>query len=167
MPFLLLCVLFFQSCAKHPALPASQQVRAETVQTDQGDGEILRIAEDARRTLPIFFRHLTRAGAGDNSFCIKHPFRADDGSGVAMEQLWLTGVHFRNGEYYGILANTPVHIDGMKKGDTVIFDVETVTDWMYIRDGKIAGGLSIRYLLEKIPESQRSEQQWEMLLLFE
>ena len=168
MPFLFLCAALLLSCAKQPAsFSSNQYTAAETVQIDQGDEKILQIAEDARRTLPVFFRHVTRAEAGEDHFCIKHPFRADDDSGIGMEQIWLTGIQFRNGEYYGILASDPVHINGMKKGDVVAFDVEEITDWMYVRDGKITGGRSIRYLLENIPESRRTEGQRQTLQMFD
>ena len=167
MPLLFLCAVLLLSCTKQPASFTPAQAGSQTVQTGQADGELVEIAEEARRTLPVFFRHLTRAEAGEDNFCIKHPFRADEDSDIGMEQVWLTGIHFRNGEYYGILASAPLYISGMKKGDTVAFDMEEITDWMFVRDGKIAGGRSIRYLLENIPESRRSEEQRQMLQMFE
>ncbi|MDR1858424.1 MAG: DUF2314 domain-containing protein [Treponema sp.] len=166
MLFLLLCGIFFMSCDRQPSAPG-QQIRAETAYAEQDDGEILRIAIDARRTLPIFFRQLARGDAKESGFSIKHPFRADDGSGIGMEQLWLDGIHFKDGVFFGILAGDPAHVSGMQKGDTVALDMDAITDWMYVRDGKIAGGRSIKYLLEQIPESQRSEGQRKILRMFE
>jgi uncharacterized protein YegJ (DUF2314 family) len=133
------------------------------MQAEQTDEKILQIAEDARNTLPGFFRQLTRANAKEEHFSIKYPFTADDGSGVNMEQVWLTGIHFKNGIYYGFLASAPRHLSGMKKGDKVMFDTDTITDWMYVRGGRIIGGDSIKYLLEKIPEDQRSDEERELL----
>ena len=168
MSFLLLGVILFISCEKQPApFTPDRQAGTETVQMEQSDSELLRIAEDARRTLPVFFQHLTRAGAGENNFCIKHPFKADNGAGFVMEQVWLTGIYFKNGEYYGILAGAPMLISGMEKGDTRTFDIEAITDWMYVRNGKITGGRSIKYLLENIPENRRSDEQRKILQMFE
>jgi uncharacterized protein YegJ (DUF2314 family) len=133
------------------------------MQIGQTDKEIAQIAEDARNTLPGFFRQLTRADTKEEHFCIKYPFKADEGSGVNMEQVWLTGIHFKNGIYYGFLASAPRHLSGMKKGDKVMFDTDTVTDWMYVRGGRIIGGDSIKYLLKKIPEDQRSDEERELL----
>ena len=135
------------------------------MRTDQADAELGRIAEDARDSLPVFFRHVTRASEGEHSFCVKYPFAADNNSGVATEQLWLSGIHFKNGQYYGVLANTPRYISGIQKGDTVSFDTEAVSDWLYVRDGAIIGGLSIRHLLEKIPEHERGAGDRELLRL--
>jgi len=168
MPLLLLCAVLFASCDKQPS-PAvfDRQSEAALVQLDRDDGEILKIAGEARDTLPVFFRRLTGAGALKDSFYIKYPFESDAGSGVNTEQLWLTGISFKDGKYYGVLAGTPVSLSGMRKGDTVIFDTGSVTDWMYISNGKIAGGRSVKYLLEKIPEDQRDDEQRKILLMFE
>ena len=135
----------------------------------QDDREIVRIAEDARNTLPVFFRYLTRAGANAGKDCyVKCPFLADEDSGVDREQVWLTGIQFNNGRYLGVLASAPRHLKGRKKGDMVVFEMDAITDWMYVQDGKITGGESIKYLLQKIPEERRSDRERELLrmLLF-
>ena len=148
--FMLFGAMLLSSCQKQPAAA----IRPMTVQAEQSDSELLRIAEEARRTLPVFFRHLARADADRESFRVKYPFAADDGSGLAMEQVWLGGIFFKDGQYYGVLVSNPLHLSGRKKGDTVAFDADAITDWMYIEGGKIAGGRSIKYLLEKNPEDR-------------
>jgi uncharacterized protein YegJ (DUF2314 family) len=55
----------------------------------------------------------------------------------------------------------------VNKGDTITIDTDKITDWMYVQDEKIIGGRSIKYLLEKIPENQRSDEQRKILLMFE
>jgi uncharacterized protein YegJ (DUF2314 family) len=157
MGLLLLCAILLVSCAKPPEPP---QVTVMPVYQD--DREIVRIAEDARNTLPVFFRYLTGAGAGKDCY-VKYPFMADEDSGVDREQVWLTGIQFSNGRYFGVLASAPRHLGNMKKGDRVTFDMDTITDWMYVRGGKITGGESIKYLLEKIPEERRSDRERELL----
>jgi len=152
------------SCQKSSDQPVPQEPdKVITMQADQTDEKIAQIAEDARNTLPGFFRQLTRANSKEEHFCIKYPFKADNDSGVDMEQVWLTGIHFKNGIYYGFIASAPQHLSGMKKGDKVIFDTDTITDWMYVRGGRIIGGDSIKYLLEKKPEDQRSDGERELL----
>jgi uncharacterized protein YegJ (DUF2314 family) len=160
----LVCIVLLFSCQKSSDQSAPQEpTKIITVQTDQTDKKIAQIAEDAQNTLPGFFRQLTRADAKEEHFCIKYPFKADEGSGINMEQVWLTGIHFKNGIYYGFLASTPRHLGGMKKGDKVMFDTDTITDWMYVRGGRIIGGDSIKYLLEKTPEYQRNDKERELL----
>jgi len=163
---IILCLLLFSSCEEQ------YYERSETIQLDQTEIELQRIAENARSTLSSFFRHLAnynrRGGtrAQEHSFFVKYNFAADEYNDIEMEQVWLTGIHFRNGNFYGRLVNSPHHLSGIKKGDTVIITIDLITDWMYIREGKIIGGYSIKYLLEKIPEEQRSEDQRELLKMF-
>jgi uncharacterized protein YegJ (DUF2314 family) len=159
---LFFCVFLLFSCKKQPELLATGPAEASTVQLGYIDRELARIAEDAQDTLPGFFKALAR-GAGAAHFCVKYPLPADEGSGIDREQVWLTGIHFKNGMHYGIIANAPRHLSGVKKGDKIIFDMDAVTDWMYIRDGKIIGGDSIKYLLEQIPEGQRGGRERELL----
>ena len=163
---LLLCTFLLLSCQKPDFLTASHEP-ARIMQMDQADEALIRIAEDARSTLPGFFRQLTGKRTGEKSFCVKYPFPADEESGAAIEQIWITGIHFKNGRYHGVLTSTPRHISGRKKGDRVIFEADYITDWMYVQNGKIIGGYSIQYLLEKIPESQRSNTERELLLMFD
>jgi len=153
----------FSSCERQPAFIA------ETIQINQTDDELKRIAENARLTLSSFFRQLAnhnRRGVNEHSFFVKYNFAADEGSNIETEQVWLTGIHFKNDNYYGILSNNPQNLDGLKKGDIVIFSPDLITDWMYVREGKIIGGYSIKYLLEKIPEEQRNDEQRRLLLMF-
>jgi len=158
VPLFLLCTVLLFSCEK-PADPPQITI----MRVDQDDAEIERIAEDARNTLYVFFRYLTRAGAKGEHCYVKYPFTADDDSGVNREQIWLTGIQFKNGRYFGVLAGAPLYLSGMKKGDTVIIDMDTITDWMYVQSGKIIGGESIKYLLGRIPEDQRSDREQELL----
>ena len=161
MLLIFLCIIFFSSCDRQPSMPA------RTVQLDHADREIVLIAEAARDTLSIFFRHLSGTGAGEHSFYIKYPFDAKTDSGIISEQIWLSGISFRDGLYYGKLANTPLYLHGLKTGDTVAFSADSISDWMYIQNDKIIGGYSIKYLLESIPEDQRSEEQKKLLQMFE
>ena len=170
IPFLLCAVLLF-SCQKSADFFIREPSRIMLI--DQADGELAQIAEDARDTLPGFFWHLARARAGEKQFYIKYPFPADDETGVSAtggvvtEQIWLTGIHFKNNRYYGQLTSVPMHLSGMKPGDTVIFEADDITDWMFVRSGRIIGGLSVKYLLEKIPEDQRSDGEQNLLRMFD
>lgn len=163
----LLYAVFFFSCDKIPfPKKIDRQPASAVIQLDQEDGEIVKIAEGARNTMSGFFRRLARPASDERNFCVKYPFMADEGSGIHAEHLWLTDIHFKDGLYYGILSGNPRYVSGMKKGDTVSFSADFITDWMYMRGDKIIGGYSIKYLLENIPEEARSEEQQKILNMF-
>jgi uncharacterized protein YegJ (DUF2314 family) len=157
MGLFLLCAVLLFSCEK-----AAEPPEITVMPVYQDDMEIERIAADARNSLPDFFRYLTRAGTGKDCY-VKYPFTADGDSGVDREQIWLTDIQFSSGRYFGVLANAPRYLSGMSRGDRVTFDMDAITDWMYVRGGKITGGESIKYLLEKIPENRRNDRERELL----
>jgi uncharacterized protein YegJ (DUF2314 family) len=161
--FFFMCALLFFSCDKSPVISAYNRP-SPAIELEQSDKEIARIAENARRALPIFFMNLARPGKGADNFCVKYPLSSDDGG---VEQVWLGGIRFKDGVYYGVLANAARQLDSVKKGGTITFDPDAITDWMYVQDGKIMGGRSIKYLLEKIPEAERGEDQRKILLMFD
>ena len=127
----------------------------------------MRIAEEARRTLPFFFQDLAKADGESTNHSIKYPFKAKASSGIAMEQVWLTNIQFNKGTYYGVITSTPRYLNGMRKGKKVSFNPGEITDWMYIKNGKITGGLSIQYLLEQIPENELTAEQYSLLQMFD
>jgi len=160
--FCVILLFFFFSCSK-PA-PNASRPPSPTIEIEQSDKELEKIADNARRALPVFFRNLARPEAGAGSFYIKYPLTAGDGG---VEQVWLGNIRFKNGNYYGTLANTTSFSNSVKKGKTIPIDTDKITDWMYILDGKIMGGRSIKYLMEKIPEYQRGEDRLKILRMFE
>ena len=168
---LFLVPLFFLSCGEaiRPVRGGSSSTESSdpTLHLDRNDPELRRIAENARETLPVFIRRLQNPLEGEGNFRIKYPFRADGGSVFGREQIWLEDIDFRDGAYHGTPANTPYHVSTLKTGDTVTFEIDDITDWMYTRRGKIAGGLSIKYLLEQIPEHERSGEQRAILAMFD
>ena len=159
MKYIILCfIILLFSCGKNADKPSP------AVEVERSDKELEKIAENARQALPIFFRNLARPEAGANNFFVKYPLAADDG---ASEQVWLGGIRVKDGFYYGRLANTSKLPGGRNKDKLITFDPDKITDWMYIQDGKIIGGRSIKYLLEKTPETQRSEDQKKILKMLE
>ena len=163
MKYIIVCVIFLFSCDKSTTDASLRNKPSPTVEIEQSDKEIERIAENARRALPTFFRNLARPETGANKFYIKYSLSTDDGA----EQVWLGGIRVKDGVYYGRLANTSSLLGDKKKDNLITFNPDAITDWMYIQDGKIIGGRSIKYLLEKIPEEKRSEDQRKILKMFE
>jgi uncharacterized protein YegJ (DUF2314 family) len=105
--------------------------------------------------MPSFLRKLQNPGPGEANFMVKCPFPADEGSGFRFEEIWLRDISFAGGVYSGALANQPYYVGPLKTGGRVSFAIDDISDWMYTKDGRIVGGLSIKYLIEGIPELDR------------
>jgi uncharacterized protein YegJ (DUF2314 family) len=163
----LLLPLFFSCGEKTRRFPALAVEADPTQHRDQADESLTLIAENARNTLPVFFRRLQSPLRGDGNFRIKYALKTEDGSVFSREQVWLSDIRYRDGSYSGVLANSPYYISGLARGERINFDIEGITDWMFTRAGRITGGLSIKYLLEQIPEPERNEEQRRILKMFE
>jgi uncharacterized protein YegJ (DUF2314 family) len=151
--FLFFCVFLF-SCTKEP--PAEAALAGDPVfYASQTDEALREIGRRARETLPVFIRKLQSPGKDERDFRIKYPFAADPGSGISYEHLWLGDISFKDGLYYGTILNQPYHVTGLKAGDLTAFSMDTISDWMYTRGDAIVGGLSAKYLIERIPELDR------------
>jgi uncharacterized protein YegJ (DUF2314 family) len=131
------------------------------------DPALAEIAEQARQTLPEFLMRLQRPGKGERDFMVKVPFEVPAGNGVAREFIWLAGIRYKDGLYYGTAVNRPLYIEGLEEGGAASFHAGDIADWMYFRDGKIVGGRSIKYLIETTPEIDRTGDMEYLLNLFE
>ncbi|GHV92734.1 hypothetical protein AGMMS50268_32370 [Spirochaetia bacterium] len=154
-PLLLACKAPAKAAGSDPTAPLSRS-----------DETLARIARDARDRLPLFIRRVQSPLPGDGNFRVKYPFAAKNGSGFSHEQIWLAGITFQEGRYYGIVSNSPYYVTGLKTGDRVPINIEEITDWMYTKNGVIEGGISIKYLLEQIPTPDRTAEQRQLLKMF-
>ena len=58
-----------------------------------------------------------------------------------------------NGTYSGHFANEPRDLPGKREGDQVQFAQGDISDWMFMRNGKIVGGETIKPLLKSMPKA--------------
>jgi uncharacterized protein YegJ (DUF2314 family) len=144
---LILTGVVFFSCARRNPLQDRAVFLAE------GDPRLFDIAFKARETLPRFIWRLQHPARGERGFSVKYPLEVqgetETGGDLRWEYLWLGDIDFKNGIYYGRLLNQPRHINSVKAGDIIPFAMDDITDWMFFREDKIIGGLSIKYLAEK------------------
>jgi uncharacterized protein YegJ (DUF2314 family) len=146
-------LLLFSCGSGGPAEPAG--VRDPVLYAGQSDEALKEISRRARETLPVFIRKLQNPAEDEGNFRIKYPFASDPGSGFGHEHLWLGNITFKDGRYYGTILNKPYYIAGFSAGDLTAFDIDSISDWMYTKGNAILGGLSTKYLIERIPELDR------------
>jgi uncharacterized protein YegJ (DUF2314 family) len=149
--FLLFLALLIFSCKERNTSSLGDPI----LHMSQSDETLNAIAQNVRETLPAFMRKQQAPAPGERDFMIKYPFETGEDSGFGYEHIWLGEIHFRDGRYYGKVINQPYYAGGLKQGDITPFNTDDISDWMYIRDGKIVGGLSVKYLIERIPELDR------------
>ncbi|HEY0635183.1 MAG TPA: DUF2314 domain-containing protein [Gammaproteobacteria bacterium] len=108
---------------------------------------------DARSSWQQFSRALMNPSDRMSGFSIKRGFRVGDDPEA--EHIWLTDVSFDGSRFTGRINNEPVDTREVKFGDIVEVAPEQLSDWMYIENGVLRGGFTIRVLVkQRTPEEQ-------------
>jgi len=98
----------------------------------------------ARSEVDVFIPALEkREGTG---FAVKVPVH-DQGE---TEHFWLTDVTYRDGEFEGKVGNDPGIVTNVTFGQTMRIKKDDISDWMFLRDGKLHGNYTLRPLLERM-----------------
>ncbi len=106
----------------------------------------------ARETVEDFKKILANP-AGKESLSIKGAFT----DGKETEHMWLEDVTYRGGFFKGKIGNDPDMVSNYKYGQTVTVKESEISDWMYVENGKLVGGYTIRALLKTIPSKDRKK----------
>lgn len=122
-----------------------------TVNVRSTDAEMNAAIAKARASLPTFWTSYEGHKPSENGHSLKVRFANPDNDG---EHIWMAEVQKRaDNSYSGRLANTPEHLAGKRLGDVVEFKDADISDWMFMRNGKIVGGETIRILLKELPKA--------------
>jgi uncharacterized protein YegJ (DUF2314 family) len=122
---------------------------------DVGDNDVQmdRATQRARRTVPQFVDALQHPAPGDRDFAVKKLFVKD---GKA-EHIWLTDIHFTGNRFHGLVDNHPRDIAGLKVGDKVSVNPNEISDWLYVHDGQLVGGYTLRVLLTELSPAEKED----------
>ena len=115
------------------------------------DKEMNAAIEKANQTLNSFNIGLSNPKAESQS--LKVQFTNSNGT----EHMWIGNVEFKNGKYSGILDNDPEFVKEYKAGDKIDIEPSKISDWMYIENGKLFGGYTIKVLRNRMTEEERKQ----------
>jgi uncharacterized protein YegJ (DUF2314 family) len=104
--------------------------------------------ERARGEVDTFIAALA-AGNG-SEFAVKVPIE-DRGK---VEHFWLVDIAYRDGRFEGQIGNDPGIVTNVKFGEARSVGRAEISDWMFMRDGKMHGNYTLRPLLEAMPEEE-------------
>ena len=134
-----------------PNSQLSAQGRSPIVDVNAGNPEMNAAIARARATLPAFWASYDAPKSSEAGHSLKVRF-AKPTSGH--EHIWMAEVKkTANGRYSAKFANVPRDLPGKKAGDVAEFGDADVTDWMFMRNGKIVGGETIRPALKMMPKA--------------
>jgi uncharacterized protein YegJ (DUF2314 family) len=105
----------------------------------------------AHREVDAFVTELSKP-TGEN-----HAVKAPIQDAGKTEHFWLIKVSYKDGEFTGTIDNDPGIVGNVKIGQTWTLKKEEISDWMFMRDGKMHGNYTMRPLLKTLPEEQAAK----------
>jgi uncharacterized protein YegJ (DUF2314 family) len=137
------------------AVTSCRRVDAAVVQVLPGeDGELVRAQARARQTVGEIVDALKAGRAGDAHFVVVAPVF----NGRRSEKVWLRDVKVDGPFFEGVVAQQMWTASSMKPGDVYRVNQRAISDWMFVRDGRLMGGLTVRVMRRRM-----SEEDWAMV----
>ena len=133
-----------------PTAQVSAEDRSPVIDVRTADMEMNAAIARARDTLPTFWASYDAPKPSETGHSLKVRFPTRKGG----EHIWMAEVQkLPNGTYSGRFANAPRDLPGKREGDLVEFAQGDISDWMFMRNGKIVGGETIKPLLKSMPKA--------------
>lgn len=112
------------------------------------EGEMQAAIAQARREVDAFIAVMASGGA--SNFAVKVPIE-DQGK---VEHFWITNITFREGRFEGRINNEPGIVSNVRLGQKITVGKGEISDWLYMRDGKMHGNYTMRPLLATMSEEE-------------
>ena len=136
---LLANILVFAGCHSKP----------ETlVEGGYDEAEMTAATQRALSEVDTFIDDLKSGQSED--YAVKAP--VEDGGEV--EHFWITDITFANGKFSGTIGNEPGVVSNVTLGQSYSLGKNEISDWMFMRDGKMHGNYTMRPLLATMPKEE-------------
>lgn len=129
------------------------EIRQVAGDTADLDARMESAMDEASTHLEEFDAVLRKPAASQKDFAVK--FFAEQGEDA--EYLWANEIRFDGKQYAGKVANEPGYVKNLKMGQAITLKPEDVQDWMYVDNGKLKGGYTIRAQRELLKGDDRKK----------
>lgn len=120
---------------------------------NDNDRAIERAVRNAHRSLGFFTAALNAKKPDDKSFEIKKAFV----DGKTVEHLWIGNLTFDGKNFRGRINNKPLDVSTVRLGQKVAVSPGEISDWMFVKHGKLIGGYTTRILYARLSPQDRAE----------
>jgi uncharacterized protein YegJ (DUF2314 family) len=139
-------------CRKDPGDRIERSGEPEFLLSRVNDTEMEAAMRRAHETLPQFAGALAGDKGGRKLFAIKKAYS----DGKKTEFIWLNDVVESGERFEATVNNSPVWLSNVKEGSRVAVPKDEVVDWMYVDNGTLVGGFTLRVLFfRETAEKQR------------
>ena len=127
--------------------------QSDYADVSDNDKQMDRAVESAQRSLGFFMAALKAKKDGDTVFEIEKAFTDGD----KVEHLWIRRVSYDGKNFHGQIDNQPNEVKNVHDGERVTVAPAEVTDWMFLKDGKLIGGYSTRVFYSRLSPEDKAE----------
>ena len=135
----------------------------DIIHIDNDDPRMVAATQKARVTAPEFAKALGAPKPNQDGFAVK--LRVTDGK--ATEYMWISDLSFDGQSFRGRLGNTPDAVTGVKLGDELAVKPGELSDWMYVEDGRLVGGYTLRVIRDSVSPEVRARLESQVPFRFE
>jgi uncharacterized protein YegJ (DUF2314 family) len=114
------------------------------------DAEMNAAISQARDSLAHFWSTFEAPNRGESDFALK--VRIEDRE--AVEHFWVTDLRREGGRTYGLIGNEPNSVTTVRFGEEIEIPEGDVTDWLYMREGKMVGNFTLPPLFKQMPAAE-------------
>ena len=75
------------------------------------------------------------------------------------EHMWANDLERKEGKILGTINNEPRHVNAIRRGQRIEISEGQISEWMYMRAGKIVGKHTMRPLLKRMPPQEAARNQ--------
>lgn len=121
------------------------------IQGGYDEQEMEAAMSQAREEMDSLIQELAAGNGSD--FAVKVPIE-DQGK---VEYFWLTDVTYQDGIFAGLIGNDPGIVSNVSFGQDYSIARDEISDWMFMRNGKMHGNYTVRPLLATMSDEQAEQ----------
>jgi uncharacterized protein YegJ (DUF2314 family) len=134
------------------ALGCGESDSGNVVHVSDTDPAMNKAMADARATVDQFADALRNPGKRSD-FSLKARFT----EGSTTEHMWVNEVRVEGDVFKGKVGNDPDNLKKVRFGQSCSIPRDRVSDWMYVENGKLVGGTTLRVLRDKMSPAERKK----------
>ncbi|MFO1512752.1 MAG: DUF2314 domain-containing protein [Verrucomicrobiota bacterium] len=124
--------------------------RDKVISVEDDDAEMNAAIAKARGMLPHFWQVFEKPSPGESDFALKVKITDKNGT----EHFWANEIKRQNGKIMGTINNDPNTVKTVKLGSRIEIPEADISDWMYMRGGKMVGNFTLPPLFKHMPAAQ-------------
>jgi len=130
-----------------PAASVAQSRDSSYIKVPNEDPEMALAKTTARESLDKFWERFRNPGPDESGFALKVAVPYGSNS---TEHIWTKDIEVKDGRITAVINNVPRDVKTVKLGQRINVDEARISDWMYLRAGKMVGNYTMRPLLKRM-----------------